>query len=213
MKRILFAAMMLLGSFSCFAQEQEAPEDLLGPRALQKNHNELSGLDAPNGGFGIKGGVNFANVYGSDAIDPKMLTSFHAGIYAQFALSTSFSLQTEALYSRKGYELDDVKNRFDYLEVPLLAVYNFTENLSIHLGPQIGIMMSAKQDDQEMSLEDMNTFEYGIAAGAEARFSMLRVGTRYNLGLAELRDKNDPGPAVDREIKNGVFQLYLGIGF
>ncbi|WP_246594252.1 porin family protein [Pontibacter populi] len=215
MKKHILSAVMLLLSLGCFAQVQEPEtEDLTGPTTLQKNHNELSGLDARNGGFGIKGGLNLANVYGddTDALNPGSLTSFHAGIYAQFALAEKFSLQVEGLYSRKGYEAE-MDNRFDYLELPLLAVYNITDNFSLHLGPQVSVMIAAKQDGHEINMENLNTFDYGLAGGAEVRFRMMRVGARYNLGFAGLLDDGDTGLPVGNELMHNVAQLYVGVGF
>lgn len=213
MKKHLLVILLLCLSASCFAQEQE-PEDVLGPTTMQQNHNLLSGMDAPNGGFGIKGGANFANVYGDEASDlgTSMLTSFHAGVFAQIPASKSFSVQIEALYSRKGFEAD-ADHRFDYLELPLLAVINITDNFSLHVGPQLSVMIAAKQDGKELSIEDMNTFDYGAAAGAEARISRFRLGARYNLGLAALLDDGDTGLPFGSELKNNVAQVYLGIGF
>ncbi|NDK57154.1 porin family protein [Pontibacter fetidus] len=213
MKNYLLPALFFFISLGCFAQEQE-PEDLQGPTTLQKNHNLLSGADAPNSGFGIKGGVNFANVYGTrDIINTDTHTNFHAGVYAQFGLTESFSLQVEGLYSRKGFETE-TENRFDYLEVPLLAVYNITDNFSVHLGPQMSIMVAAKQDGKEVNMDNLNTFDYGVAGGLEARFSFVRVGARYNLGFAGLTDEGDTGlPPYGSDMKNSVAQLYLGVGF
>ncbi|MEJ8757786.1 porin family protein [Pontibacter sp. H259] len=212
MKKFLLPALCLIVSLSCFAQEQE-PEDLQGPTTIQRNHNLLSGSDAPNSGFGIKGGVNFANVYGMrDIIDSDMHTNFHAGVYAQIALSEKFSLQPEGLYSRKGFETD-VENRFDYLELPLLAVYNITDNFSLHLGPQLSVMIAAKQDDREINMDDLNTFDYGAAGGAELKFGFVRLGARYNLGFAGLLDEGDTGLEMGKDMKHSVAQLYLGLGF
>jgi len=212
MKKLLLSAAVMLISLGCFAQEQE-PEDLLGPTTLQRNHNLLSGSDAPNSGFGIKGGVNFANVYGmKDIVDSKTHTNFHAGVYAQIALSEKFSFQPEGLYSRKGYETE-IENRFDYLEVPLLVVYNISDRFSLHLGPQFSVMIAAKQDGHELNLEDINTFDYGAAGGAELRFGFVRLGARYNIGFAGLLDEGDTGLEIGRDMKHSVGQLYIGLGF
>lgn len=214
MKKQLLTALILLISFASFAQEQEEREDVLGPRVIQRNHNELSGDDAVNSGFGIKGGVNFANVHGTrNIVDTNTHINFHAGAYAQFALSQSFSLQIEGLYSRKGFEADNVENRFDYLELPLLAVYNISDRFSLHLGPQISVMVAAKQDGNEINMDDLNTFDYGLAGGAEARFNFMRVGARYNMGFAGLLDEGDTGLELGRDMKNSVLQLYIGVGF
>ncbi|MCC9138760.1 porin family protein [Pontibacter silvestris] len=213
MKRNFTLLLMLLYAFTGYAQEEE----VAGPRSLRQNHNLFSGLDAPNSGIGIKGGVNFANVHGSDKDlyggNVNSYTSFHAGIFAQFSLGQIFSIQPEILYSRKGFEQADSTFRFDYLDLPLLAVFNFTDNFSIHAGPQIGIMVSSKQGDREIDLAPYNTFDYGFAAGLEGRVSRFRVGARYNMSFADLRKENDTGQSIDQDIMNSVIQVYLGIGF
>ncbi|MDX5481522.1 MAG: PorT family protein [Hymenobacteraceae bacterium] len=209
MKKAALLALMLLYSFMGFAQ-------LEGPSASQQNHNLFSGMDAHNAGFGIKGGVNFANARGSDKDiygSVNSHTSFHAGVFAQFALSDFFSLQTELLYSRKGYERADSVFRFDYLDVPVLAVFSISENFSVHLGPQVGIMVSSKIEDEEIDLEPYNTFDYGVVAGLEGRVGRFRLGTRYNLGFADFRKEDDRGNSINQDIKNSVIQVYLGIGF
>jgi hypothetical protein len=198
-----------------FSMVAQAQPDSYGPSTGQQNHNLFSNT-APNSGFGVKGGVNFATLRGSDkdvlgSFDG--LTTFHAGVYTQFSLGSFFSIQPEALYSRKGMVRNDSTFRFDYLEVPVLAVFNITENVSFHIGPQVGIMMSAKEGDREIDLEPLNTFDYGVAAGAEARLSIFRLGARYNLGFADLRKQNNVGQRINQDIKHGVFQVYLGVGF
>ncbi|PRY04625.1 outer membrane protein with beta-barrel domain [Pontibacter ummariensis] len=209
MKKTLLLALLLLCYLTGFAQ-------LEGPTAIRQNHNLFSGLDAPNGGIGIKGGVSFANAYGSDKDkwgDASGLTTFHAGIYAQFSFGEFFSLQPELLYSRKGFERNDSTFRFDYLEVPLLAVFSITNNFSVHLGPQAGIMVAANQGEKEVALEPYNTFDYGFAAGLEGYIGHFRLGTRYSMGLADLRKLDKGGNSLNEDVKNGVIQVYLGIGF
>lgn len=164
----------------------------------------------------MKGGLTLATLRGNDKDqlgDFSGLTTFHAGVYTQFSLGSFFSIQPEALYSRKGVERDDMTYRFDYIEVPVLAVFNVLDNVSLHAGPQIGIMMSAKEGDTEVDTEPLNAFDYGVAAGAEARVSIFRLGARYNLGLADLRKENNLGQRIDQDIKHGFFQVYLGVGF
>ncbi|TXK47425.1 PorT family protein [Pontibacter qinzhouensis] len=206
---------LLLILFTLVSTAHAQQEDYGGPSSMQRNHNLFSGAGAHNSGFGIKGGVNFSQLRGSDK---DMLgsisghTSFHAGVFAQFAFSDAFSIQPEVLYSRRGYERNDSTFRFDYLNVPILAVFNVTENISLHAGPQIGILMSGKRGGSEIDLAPYNTFDYGAAAGIEAKISWLRLGARYFLGLTDLRKENALGQKINEDIKNGVFQVYLGIG-
>lgn len=209
MKKTILSLVAFLFSLSAFAQSE------YGPSAGPQNHNLFSG-SGPNSGFGVKGGVSFASLRGSDKGqlgDFTGLTTWHAGVYTQFSLGNTFSIQPEALYARKGMERDGMNYRFDYLELPVLAVFNFTDNVSVHAGPQIGILMSAKEDDTEVSTEPLNSFAYGLAAGAEARLSIFRLGARYNLGLEDLRKEDNLGQKINQDIKHGVFQIYLGVGF
>ncbi|WP_266203337.1 porin family protein [Pontibacter kalidii] len=209
MKKTLFAALLLLWSVTGFAQEEAEV-----PSKIMQNHNLLS--RSPNSGIGIKGGVNFASVHGSDKDkfgSTNSHTSFHAGVFAQFGLSDFFSLQPELLYSRKGFERQDSVFRYDYLEVPVLAVFNISDNLSVHLGPQVGVMMSAKVEDKERDLEPYNTFDYGLAAGLEGKLDRFRLGARYAHGFGDLRKQDDSGNSIDESIKNGVIQVYVGVSF
>lgn len=207
MKKLVTVLCLLLYTFAAFSQE--------GPTTQQQDHNLFSGLSGPNSGFGIKGGVNFAEINGSDKgtlgnIDK--YTAWHAGLFAQFAASDFFSVQPELLYSRKGYERNDSTFRFDYLELPVLAVFNLTDNISIHLGPQIATMVSAQEEDKEVDLDRFNTFDYGVVGGFEGRISRLRVGARYNLSLADLIKEDKAGRSVNLDIKPGAIQVYIGIG-
>ena len=209
MRKIFLLPLLLFFSFTSFAQVE-------GPTTVQKNHNLLSGLDAPNEGIGIKAGVNFANLHGSDKDilgEVSGHTNFHAGVFAQFAFGEFFSIQPEVLFSRKGYVRNDSTFRFNYFDVPVLAVFNITDNFSVHLGPQVGIMIAAKEEGREIDLGPYNTFEYGAAAGLEGRISRFRLGTRYVHGFADLRKEDDAGNSINQDIKLGMIQVYLGIGF
>lgn len=51
--------------------------------------------------FGVKGGLNFSNLYTEDVDDNNILTSFNAGFYAKLPITEFVGIQTELLYSRK----------------------------------------------------------------------------------------------------------------
>ena len=55
--------------------------------------------------IGVKGGVNFSNMYTEDVDDNNILTSFNAGLYASIPLTSKLAFQPEFLFSRKGSEL------------------------------------------------------------------------------------------------------------
>ncbi|MDX5348392.1 MAG: PorT family protein [Hymenobacteraceae bacterium] len=208
MKKTFLLLALFLFTFAGFAQHRitsRAPE----------NHNLASG-ERDNDGFGVKGGLNYSYIRGNDkpsSADAR--AGWHAGLYGQYSISENFSVQLEALYSRKGYDsANNIVNRYDYFDVPLLFVWNFLDNVSLHVGPQASLMVAAKRDDKEIDMEPYNTFDYGFAAGLEGRVSIVRVGARYNMGFADLRKKaDDLVTDINQDIKNGVFQVYLGVGF
>src|SRR5689334_3832475 len=56
---------------------------------------------------GIKAGGNFTNVLTSDETRKhKFIPGFHVGLLAQLDISEIVSLQTEAVYSVKGFKLE-----------------------------------------------------------------------------------------------------------
>ncbi|RAU84037.1 porin family protein [Pontibacter arcticus] len=205
---------LLIHSF--LALNLTAAAQITGPTMQQQDHNVSSYAFAPNAGIGIKGGVNFSNIRGSDTGNlgnTSGHTNFHAGVFAQFPIGDHFSVQPEVLYSRKGYELNDAIFRFDYLELPVLAAYNITNHISVHAGPQVGIMLSAKEEGKEVDLEPYNTFDYGVAAGIEGHFSRYRIGARYNLHFADLRSQDLNGNNINEDIKHRVAHIYVGVSF
>jgi len=217
MKKLLLSLMFLLLTFvSVRAQE--------GPPGVRSSTDYAPGTtESRNNGFGVKGGWNISNVHGdnkSALTNRDNLNNFMAGIYAQFALNNKFSVQPEFLYSRKGYQADVTgpaiylrKTRLDYLQVPVLLVYNFLDNVSVHVGPQASLLINAKNSTQDMSISDagFHSLDYGAVGGLEARIGPARLGARYDLGLAKIR-KASAMPSGNK-LYNQTFQLYLGLGF
>lgn len=152
--------------------------------------------------FGIKGGVNFSNLYTEDVDDNNVLTSFNVGVFVSMPLTSFLSIQPEFLYSRKGAELvyDNAfasgtgKFKLNYLEAPVLLKINITENFNVHAGPYFAYLIDAQVTnesgsgdfdfEENMDNDDFNKFDYGIAVGAGFDFSSIGFGVRYNHGLA-----------------------------
>lgn len=224
MKKLLLLLTFCAAAFSASAQD--------GPIGVRSStdYGFGSGNGSRNNGFGIKAGFNLADLRGQDKDayqDLESLKTYHAGVYAQFAFNEKFSLQPEFLFSRKGFDaqaFDPVtqqsaitkeQTRLDYLQVPVLLVYNIVDNISIHAGPQVSLLVNAKYAGQERTISGsgFNSLEYGVVGGVEARVGPARLGARYDLGLSDIY--NDPqGAGVDAfdNVKNGVFQVYLGLG-
>lgn len=216
MKKLLLSLTLLLATTaSVWAQE--------GPGIRSSTDYGPGTNDSRNNGFGIKGGWNFSGVRGDSKntlVNRDNLNSFLAGLYAQFALNDKFSIQPEFLYSRKGYKADPSgpaislrENRLDYLQVPVLFVYNFLDNVSLHVGPQASLLINAKNAtvDRSISEAGFHSLDYGVVGGLEARVGPARLGARYDLGLAKIRKAS--AMPMGNDLYNQAFQLYVGVGF
>jgi hypothetical protein len=211
--------LLLLFSICSFSLGAAAQQSVDGVRSSTDYAPSTS--DSRNNGFGIKGGFNLVDLRGSDTENYKDLSNlktYHAGVYAQFGFNDKFSIQPEVLFTRKGFDDRETntssttrETRLDYIQVPVVLVYNFLDNVSVHVGPQASLLVRVKDLGVEKSIDGagFNSLDYGVVGGLEARVGPARVGARYDLGLADIYENNN----TFEDVKNGVFQVYVGIGF
>jgi hypothetical protein len=151
--------------------------------------------------FGVKGGVNFSNLYTEEVKDNNVLTSFNVGVFATLPITNFLAIQSELLYSRKGAKLEYdnaftvgiAKFQLNYIEVPVLLKVNITNNLNIHAGPYFAYLIDAQVKNESDSgnfdfeesynNDDFNKFDYGLAGGIGFDFESFGIGARYNYGL------------------------------
>ena len=179
--------------------------------------------------FGIKGGVNFSNLYTEEVEDNNVLTGFNVGVFAKLPITETFAIQPELLYTTKGAQLE-YNNAFvngtstfklNYLELPVLLVINLNENFTIHGGPYFAYLIDGKATndssgtlfDVENNLdnEDFNKFDTGISVGIGYDTDKIGFGIRYNYGLQKVgkeRDYNGTNYTFP-DGKNSVINLYL----
>lgn len=191
----------------------------IGAVAVSNAQEDASNKDSMALSFGVKGGVNFATVSGSDVDSPDSRTSFHVGLVGEMPIADIFSIQVEALYSGQGFEFDfegpdgdKAEFQLDYINVPVLAKVYVIKGLSIEAGPQFSFLINEEadlnpnSDDGDFNLDEAETFEFGVAAGLTFQTEMGLFATgRYNVGLTEIYQ--------DIDAKNSVFQLGIGYKF
>jgi len=182
--------------------------------------------------FGVKAGLNLASITGdfTEGIDGR--ASLHVGVVAEIAISDTFSFQPELIYSSQGakstdsdYGYDEYYEdiyKLDYLNIPLMAKFYVAEGFSLEAGPQIGILLSAKDEWKETwdgstdsgseDLKDyMSSIDFGLNFGVGYKLDNgLNFGARYNLGLSNVWDDDE---SDDFSQKNGVFQISAGYLF
>lgn len=166
-------------------------------------------------GFGVKGGLNISSLRDEEDDDAKSLIGGNGGLFANIPLSGMFSIQPEVLYSLEGaaYEgAGDPKLFLNYINIPLMLKYSDPSGFYGELGPQIGILASAKakadgEEDEDVK-EVFKSTNFSLGIGAGWNFSpQVGVGVRYNLGLSNIADF----PGAD--VKTGNFSIGIHYSF
>jgi opacity protein-like surface antigen len=176
---------------------------------------------------GVKAGMNFANLNfeGDGAtVNLDQRKGFVGGLFVVWPATSRVALQTEALYSQKGAQMEEegasAKIKLDYVDVPVLARFSspVSGGTSFHVfaGPSFNFRVSAKaessfedEDESEDIDDDVERFDLGFVAGAGLEFGRFVVDGRYTWGLSNInKDESE-----DVKIKNRVFAVMAGIRF
>ena len=186
--------------------------------------------------FGIKAGLNFANVSKVSSINNSSRTGFNIGLLLAPKSKKIISSRTEIVFSRQGYDYKTSTNtgnvNLDYIMMPQYMCINITKYFQIQFGGQMAFLISATADSTKNSsgssgpysaiLNYYNKFDYGYGGGVEIHpVSGLLIGARVNISLSNLYNI-DPNsyssgtppsfiPKID--VKNNLFQVFAGWKF
>jgi len=178
--------------------------------------------------FGIKAGLNFANVTHASSINGGSKSGFMAGIFLAPQSKGILSSRTELIYSRQGYNFNTGSNtgnvNLDYIVLPQLMGVNITKYFQLQLGAQMAYLLNAKADSAKGGsaspgsygaiMDYYNKFDYGFAVGAEIHpYKGLLVGARYNIGLSKLYKDAMNGQAPSIDTKSNIVQIFAGWTF
>ncbi|AXG75155.1 PorT family protein [Flavobacterium arcticum] len=163
--------------------------------------------------FGAKAGLNIAD-FGGDAETDGSRTGLHVGAIAEIKLTETFSVQPELLYSMqgaKGKELGvEYDLKFDYINIPIMAKYYLMEGLSIEAGPQVGFLMSAKAEDEDVK-DGYKGVDFALNGGVAYDLPMgVFFQARYSAGLNNIYDGEG---SDDYKTTNNVISLSVGYKF
>lgn len=163
--------------------------------------------------FGFKGGLNYANQNGSAITinstnyNTSAITSYHAGLIAEFKVLNSFAIQPELLYSTQGASyknaVEEFNNELGYLSIPLIAKIYLNKVISLELGPQASFLLSEKNN---FDTKDATSFDFAVVGGLGINITKnFFIQGRYGLGLTEA--------SKDADVKNSVVQVSAGFLF
>lgn len=178
---------------------------------------------------GLKGGLSFATF--SSAGSGQSASNnpgFALGGYANYRLSTSFSLQPEILYIQKGVTVNDsgidFRLQINYIDVPVFAQYHINGNgfgPRLFAGPYASFALSSFSnvevvDENRLTpdewLAHTNDVLFGLAAGLgidrEISDRNYFLEVRYHFGLSPVFGETVPG-----DLTNRAFLLLAGLAF
>jgi len=186
MKKIIVAAILVMGSVGAFAQASI--------------------------GIGVKGGLNFAKIDGTSSVGQnyKSRTGYHFGAFTLIKVG-KIGIQPEVLFSKQGSKVSqpntkDVDANFNYINVPIIVKLYTIAGINLQVGPQFGFLSRAEIDDQDIKKSVKNSdVSLALGAGWDLPFG-LKIDARYNLGLTKI----DDDPARFNNVKNQVIQVSLG---
>jgi opacity protein-like surface antigen len=182
--------------------------------------------------FGIKGGLNIANINWNEQGAPSTSTTigYAIGALVEIKLTDVIALQPELLYSKQGAKFDytlpvngivyNTQNEFDirYINLPVMLKYYASEEFCLEFGPQVGFLTNAdlitKVSGQSVTQDSKKLFtsnDFGLNFGLSYNInSNVFIQGRYNLGLSNIA-KTESGD--NATIKNNVISFSLGYKF
>jgi hypothetical protein len=212
---VVLVAVMLFTSVSVMAQEQES----IGGSALSPK-------------IGVRGGINLSNMFVDDVSDENMKLGVNVGVFAKLPLTRGFSIQPELNYSSKGAKQNynnfiqgegEYRFNLNYVELPVLAVFNLGENFNIHAGPYIAYLASVNIKDlnddgtidkiADLNAENFNRIDYGLSGGIGVDVGNFGFGARYNYGLREIGKSGSLSGELTKNSRNSAISLYIALGF
>jgi hypothetical protein len=165
MKKILIFSALIIASFNAFSQS-----------AL----------------FGIKGGVNFAQLYSTfdnttGSASTGLLTTYSGGVFADVMISDKISIQPAFNFSGKGGKERNgdsvIKAKLFYLQVPVNVVYHAEIDpgeIYFGAGPYIAYGLSAKVQINDGKSSQTQNIGFG---GGEDKYQSLDAGFNALLGI------------------------------
>ncbi len=192
--------------------------------------------------FGAKAGLIMTNLTQTPEDweqDKSYKSGFTGGVFLNYAFNEHFSLQPELLYTQKGVRDNlydgfisiDLTAHFDYVELPVIAIYKFSRmsgfrpflyggpNVSFTVGSELELSASILSTAVDFS-DLTNVTDFGIVAGGGFEYpfgkGMLVLDTRFQLGFTNVILSGDfeidgSTQTIDEDdFKNYGFAFMLG---
>lgn len=174
-----------------------------------------AGMVAQDFQLGAKFGANVFKV-GGKAFDEQFRFGYHLGAFAMVGLGEKWGIQPELLWSsvntRVGTSLDTLYSfnnvsdiTLDYLSIPVIFTYSPSELISLHAGPQFGILINPNETTLKNGSNAFTSGDLSFLLGGQVNLGPFKAGLRYVIGLNNINDISDQD-----KWSNQGFQIYVG---
>lgn len=168
--------------------------------------------------FGIKGGINLADIKSDLYPRHDFKLDFHGGLLAHIHLNPHLAVQPEVVYSRQGFKQQQTSNReidmkLGYVNIPVLVQY-MHRGFRLETGPQVGFLVHAKAEASSGEVYEMmdylkhTDFSWDFGGSYLSPLS-LGIFVRYALGISNINKKATVAGIQNDEMNNRVWQFGL----
>lgn len=181
--------------------------------------------------YGIKAGLNLSNVYDTKSedfnVDPKF--GFVTGVFVAIPIGKYLGLQSEILFSQKGYKASttylgivdyEFKRTSNYIDLPLLISFKPTELLTFVAGPQISYLIKQIDEVTNGDITDQQVDDFKndnlrkntlcFLGGIDINLNQIVIGARAGW---DVQNNNGDGTSTDPRYKNVWYQATIGYRF
>lgn len=202
-------------------------------------------------GIGLKGGFVMPGVNGLESSQIDFKAGYTAGGYISYKINDNLTIQQEFFYITKGFKAEnqtmgivsedneddylDITTTTDqtlnYVELPLLLVFNLTDQIHIIQGGYMDLYLNGTFDNETVTTTnikegeewistkatettsgdvesgDVNAPGWGLIVGIEYELGKINCGARYSFGLSNVaQDENNM-------YRHNAFQFLVGFSF
>lgn len=209
MKKLTLIACALIATYSVNAQNDDTRDNLQ---------------------MGVKGGVNYSNVYDTKGDQFKADGRFGLvlGGFLSIPIGRFLGIQPELLFSQKGFQGKgnvlgspySFSRTTSYIDIPILLQLKASEQLTLLAGPQYSYLIKQSdvfssnvlttQQEQEFSNDNIRKNTLCFLGGLDVNIDRFVIGGRVGW---DFMNNNGDGTSTTPRYKNVWSQLTLGYKF
>ena len=166
--------------------------------------------------IGGKAGANLSKITGK-AFKEEYNLGYHLGLFAEVDLNKKWGIQPEVIWNQVNTHpasgIDSVFGSWQnntgsiqlkYLTIPILLRYNVGNLITLHLGPQFGILTNKGKTLWNNGKEAFKSGDFSMVGGVQVNLKMLRVYGRYDIGLSDISDAPNQDKWKSQQLQIGV---------